>query len=61
MIGVPTPTLKAAVRADNEYLQLTAKRAGTRAAGAHAYQVHDDDLSREATLSTAQVTGTRSR
>lgn len=47
--------MEAAVRAGNEYLQLTATHNGGKATAGHTYQVTDENLSEEVAMLNDRV------
>lgn len=55
LIGVPIPTLEAAVRAGNEYPQLTATHSGGKPPGRHTYQVMGESPLVEVIAPVSQV------
>lgn len=59
LLGVPTPTIEAAVRAGNKYLQLTATHAGPRALSSRTYQLVDEPSVEEASVPRDQMDSIR--
>lgn len=59
LLGVPTPTMEAAVRAGNEYLQLTATHPGARTSMGRTYQVADGTSDEEVVSPDDKISSVR--
>lgn len=59
LLGVPTPTMEAAVKAGNEYLQLTATHSGARAPMGRTYHVTDETSDEGVVVSDDKVSSVR--